>query len=57
VVVVGHQPALGWVASRLLAGRQLAWSIKKGGIWWLQSRSEGDATEIVLRAVVSPDLL
>jgi len=57
IVVVGHQPALGWVASRVLANRDLPWSIKKAGIWWLQSRGEGDSLEITMRAVVSPDLL
>jgi phosphohistidine phosphatase len=56
-VVVGHQPALGWVASRLLAGKDLPWSIKKAGIWWLQSRGEGDASEVMVRAVINPDLL
>jgi phosphohistidine phosphatase len=57
VVVVGHQPALGWVASRLLANKELPWSIKKAGIWWLQQRGAEDRTEISLRAVVNPDLL
>lgn len=53
LVVVGHQPALGWVASRLLAQKDLSWSIKKAGIWWLQGRG-GD---VALRAVINPDLL
>src|SRR5207237_710963 len=57
VVLVGHQPALGWVASRLLANKELPWSIKKAGIWWLQARGTADAMEIALRAVVNPDLL
>lgn len=57
VVVVGHQPALGRVASRLLAGKDLPWSIKKAGIWWLQARGETEPVEIALRAVVNPDLL
>lgn len=57
VVVVGHQPSLGWVASRVLAGKDLPWSIRKSGIWWLQARAEADGTEVSLRAVVNPDLL
>lgn len=57
VVVVGHQPALGWVASRLLAQRDMPWSIKKAGIWWLHARTGADPHEISLRAVVNPDLL
>ena len=55
--MVGHQPALGWVASRLLANKDLPWSIKKSGIWWLQVRGGAEPSEIALRAVVNPDLL
>lgn len=53
VLVVGHQPTLGRLAARLLAGEQADWSIKKGALWWFADR----AGEVVLRAVVSPDLL
>ena len=57
VVVVGHQPTLGWVASQLLASQVQNWSIKKSGAWWFQSRDrEGDAA-VVLRAVVNPEML
>jgi phosphohistidine phosphatase len=57
VVIVGHQPTLGWVASQLLAGRVQDWSVKKGGVWWLQSRDREGGGQVVLRAVVNPDLL
>jgi phosphohistidine phosphatase len=57
VVVVGHQPALGWVASRLLCGRQQDWSIKKGGVWWLSARDRDGEDQVVLRAMINPDLL
>lgn len=57
VVVVGHQPSLGWVASRILAGKDLPWSIKKAGIWWLQARQDSAGLEVTLRAVVSPELV
>jgi phosphohistidine phosphatase len=53
VLVVGHQPTLGRLAARLLAGDEADWTIKKGALWWF-SRRAGDLT---LRAVVSPDLL
>lgn len=55
VVVVGHQPTLGAVASVLLAGRELPWSIKKAGVWWLQAREDDGEHEVVLRAVIGPD--
>jgi len=57
VVIVGHQPTLGWVASRLLAGSEQDWSIKKGGVWWISSRERDGENQAVLRAVVGPDLL
>jgi len=56
VLVVGHQPALGEVAAQLLTGEPAEWSIKKGGIWWLTYRDRGDQGEVLLKAVMSPDL-
>jgi phosphohistidine phosphatase len=56
VVLIGHQPTLGQTAAYLLSGAPKEWSIKKGGIWWLQYREHGPA-RITLRAVMSPDLL
>jgi phosphohistidine phosphatase len=53
VLVVGHQPTLGRLAARLLAGNEADWTIKKGALWWLSKR----AGDLILRAVVSPDLL
>ncbi len=55
VVVVGHQPTLGLVASQLVAEQQKPWQIKKGGIWWLQIRQRNDEDELLVRAVISPD--
>ena len=57
VLVVGHQPTLGMVAATLIAGEPIPWSIKKGGLWWLSHRVRGEQPQVVLRAVVSPDML
>jgi len=57
VVLVGHQPDLGHAAAFLVSGTQLAVSIKKGGLWWLNDRAREDGADVVVRAVVSPDLL
>ena len=38
VLVVGHQPALGRMASLLLAGSEADWTIKKGALWWFSNR-------------------
>ena len=57
VLVVGHQPTLGLLAAMLIAGEPMPWSIKKGGLWWLSHRLRGEQAQVVLRAVVSPDLI
>ena len=57
VVVVGHQPDLGRVALHLVAGAAGDGTIKKGGLWWLTNRVRNDEAQVVVRAVVAPDLL
>ena len=57
VVVVGHQPDLGRTAAELVTSAAGAWSIKKSGLWWISNRVRGEAAQVVVRAVVSPDLL
>ena len=57
VVVVGHQPTFAFVASHLLAGVEQPWSVKKSAVWWLSSREREGAEQVVLRAVVNPDLV
>jgi len=54
VVVVGHQPTLGQAAALAVTGKPGEWSLKKGALWWLESRGRG---EVVTRAVISPDML
>jgi phosphohistidine phosphatase len=56
IVVVGHQPTFGRVASALLAGQAQDWPIKKGGVWWFSQRVRGGEDQTVLRAVINPDL-
>ena len=62
VVVVGHQPTLGLVASRLLTGDATEWTVKKGGLWWLAGRergapARGGPNQVIVRAVMTPDLV
>lgn len=57
VVVVGHQPTLGRLASLLLSGQELNWSVRKGGIWWLSTRDRDDRRQLVLRTVIAPEQL
>jgi phosphohistidine phosphatase len=57
VLVVGHQPALGMVASLVIADAPVPWSIKKGAIWWISRRVRSARPQAVLRAAISPEFL
>lgn len=57
VVIVGHQPTLGEVASFLLSGEEAGWSVKKGAAWWLTNRDRAGPSAVVLRAVIGPDFV
>jgi phosphohistidine phosphatase len=56
-IIVGHQPTLGCVAAQLVSGSSAEWSVRKGGLWWLEYRRRGGGSEVVVRAVLSPDLV
>lgn len=53
VLLVGHQPTLGLLASLLLAGHEQTWPIKKGAIWWFKN----DGQQISLHAVLAAQML
>jgi phosphohistidine phosphatase len=57
VLIVGHQPTLGFVASYLLCGQPQPWTMKKGAVWWIRSRNREDTEQVILQAVQSPDCL
>ena len=57
VLVVGHQPTLGMAAAYLLSGQPQPWPLRKAGLWWLRGREREGSLQVVLHAVVSPDLL
>lgn len=57
VLIVGHQPSLGRMASLLLAGQEAEWSIKKGALWWLSNRVRRSEAQTVLRAMIPVELL
>jgi phosphohistidine phosphatase len=57
VLVVGHQPTLGLAAAYLLSGQPQAWAVRKGAAWWLRGREREGVLQIVLHAVVSPELV
>jgi phosphohistidine phosphatase len=55
-LIVGHQPTLGHVASRLLTGAEGDLSIKKGAVWWFSRRRNRNELA-VLCAVMTPEML
>lgn len=57
VIVVGHQPTLGEVAARLMGGAEGDVAVKKGAVWWFATREREGGTEIVVKAVMNPDML
>ncbi len=56
VLLVGHQPALGRVASRLLFGVEQDFGIRKGGVVWI-GRRRGAEERAVLKAAITPEML
>jgi phosphohistidine phosphatase len=58
VVIVGHQPTLGEVATRLLAdgNNSQGWALKKGALVWIASRDGANGEHAVLHAAITPDL-
>ena len=57
VLVIGHQPTLGLVASYLLTEIPAQWAIKKGAVWWIRGRQRESNSQVILQAVQGPDLL
>jgi len=57
VLIVGHQPTLGAVASFLLSGEEAYWSVKKGAVWWLTNRDRIGSTAVVLRVAIGPEFV
>jgi phosphohistidine phosphatase len=61
VLVIGHQPCLGFVAAQLLGDPERLLQMKKGAAWWLRQRErdgpDGKFKQVVLQAVMGPDFL
>ena len=55
VLLVGHQPWLGQVASLLLTGTEMDWTVKKSNAWWIAQRDRDEGNDIYLKAVLAPE--
>jgi phosphohistidine phosphatase len=57
VLVIGHQPTLGVVAAYLLSGQAQPWPVRKAAAWWLRAREREGQLQVVLHAVIAPELV
>ncbi len=57
VLVVGHQPTLGWVISQTVGMQRDECAVKKGAVWWLRHRERAGEHQTVILAVQTPELL
>lgn len=57
VIVVGHQPTLGQIAAAILGNPYASFSVKKGSIWWFNSKAKDLSSNGNLRLVMVPDMI
>ena len=57
VILVGHNPAISELATRLLAGKPFAMSMCKAGALWLGTGAYDDESDVVLKAAMVPGML
>jgi phosphohistidine phosphatase len=57
VLVVGHQPTLGLAAAYLLTGQALPWTVRKGAVWWLRAREREGELQVLLHAMLAPEII
>lgn len=56
VILVGHQPQLGEIASFVMTHKDEPWPIKKGSIWWFKTSEDTGRFATELFTVVPPKL-
>ena len=56
-IIVGHQPTLGQAAAFLMGNKEPYWSVRKSSILWFSYRVRIRAEQVILKAVMGPDLL
>jgi phosphohistidine phosphatase len=57
VLLIGHQPTLGEVATLLLTGSQHSLQLNKGAVCWLSGRKKNGRIVASLRAMIEPEML
>jgi phosphohistidine phosphatase len=54
-LIIGHQPNLGLVITKLLGMNESACAVKKGAAWWLRQREVDGVMQTYLFTVQHPD--
>ncbi len=57
IVIIGHQPWIGECIHWLLMDAAAPLTVRKGAVWWLQSRERDGVKDVIIRAVTTPELL
>lgn len=55
ILIIGHQPNLGLVITKLLGMNESACAVKKGAVWWLRQRDVDGVLQTYLFTVQHPD--
>ena len=55
ILIIGHQPNLGFVITKLLGMNESACAVKKGAAWWLRQREVDGVLQTYLFSVQHPD--
>jgi len=56
ILIIGHQPNLGLLITKLLGMNESACAVKKGAVWWLRQRVNEGVMQTYLYAVKHPNL-
>jgi len=56
ILIIGHQPNLGALITKLLGMNESACAVKKGAVWWLRQRVNEGVMQTYLYAVKHPNL-
>ncbi|MBK6617424.1 MAG: phosphohistidine phosphatase SixA [Nitrosomonas sp.] len=57
VLIIGHQPTLGQIASLLYTGNDAGFSVRKGSIWWFSYKERNGRNNAILRAMMTPEMV
>src|SRR5438105_8117777 len=57
VMLVGHQPTLGMIASFLLSGQEAYWAVRQGSVWGISNCLGDNGCATVLQVVIGSEFL